>query len=106
MRKLKRSIAHHNMEKAGIVQINKRPWGVSKTGIPVRLEANFQSTGVNTFNGGQAMKYIKNLLGILVIVGVCGWALGAGTGNVVTVLVSTVLVVSCSIGVCKAEETK
>jgi len=50
------------------------------------------------------MKYIKNLLGTLVICGVCGWALGAGTGNIFTIVFSTFLVVSCSIGVCKAEE--
>lgn len=50
------------------------------------------------------MKYIKNLLGILVICGVCGWVLGAGTGNIITAIVSTILVVSCSIGVCKVEE--
>lgn len=38
-RKIKRQIARHNMEKAGIVQLNKRPMGLSKTGAPIRLDS-------------------------------------------------------------------
>jgi len=40
MRKLMRSIARHNMEKAGIVQLNKRLYAMTKVG-PVRCDSKF-----------------------------------------------------------------
>ena len=41
MRKLLRSMARHNLEKAGAVQLNKRPMGVDKHGFPIRLDSKF-----------------------------------------------------------------
>lgn len=52
------------------------------------------------------MKYIKNLLASLVIIGVCGMVAGCGTANIITIVVSIVLIVCCSIGVCIAERAE
>lgn len=41
MRKLQRSVAKHNMEKAGVQRMNKRPWLMSKAGIPYRGDSIF-----------------------------------------------------------------
>lgn len=42
MRKYLRSIARHNMKRAGIQKVNKRPWGVKPGGlIPTRLPSYF-----------------------------------------------------------------
>jgi hypothetical protein len=42
MRKYKRSIARHNMKKAGLQHVNRRPWGYRPgSPVPVRLPSYF-----------------------------------------------------------------
>jgi hypothetical protein len=52
----------------------------------------------------QHIKYIKELLIILSLIGLSGTIAGTGTGDLFIILISLFLLVSCSIGACCAEE--
>lgn len=41
MRKLKRSVARHNMVKAGIAHMSKRPWVRGSNGLMTRADSYF-----------------------------------------------------------------
>lgn len=50
------------------------------------------------------MRFIKNFLASLVIIGVCGLVAGAGTANLFIIFASVILIICSAIGVCTAEE--
>ena len=49
------------------------------------------------------MHYIKGLLGVLSLIGLSGTIVGLGTANLLIVIPSIILTVSCAVGACIAE---